>query len=67
LITISINRIIHVSLHQPGQCTQEELQKFCVYQMELGRSLLTPPIEKCTLIFDMTNFGLKNMVKFIDF
>jgi len=38
-----------------------EAQRFCVYMMEYGRTLLKPGVETVTLIFDMTEATVKNL------
>ena len=53
---------IHVKLHEKDTCPMDDLKRWCIYQMETGRELLTLPNEKITLVFDMTGFSMKNMV-----
>ncbi|KYQ88760.1 cellular retinaldehyde-binding/triple function domain-containing protein [Tieghemostelium lacteum] len=61
--------IIRVRKHDGNNRDIEESMRYCVYVMEQGKNLLEPPIETCTLIFDMTGFSTKNMdyqlVKFL--
>jgi len=52
---------IHVRIHEPKQQTFEALRTFTIYNMETGRMFLTSPTYQSCLVFDMTNFGLKNM------
>lgn len=52
---------IHVKLHNPRAQPAATLEKFTVYSLETGRLFLAPPFNQCTLIFDLTSFGLKNM------
>ena len=52
---------INVKIHEPKQQTFEVLRTFTIYNMEIGRMLLAPPTYQNCLIFDMTDFGLKNM------
>eukprot|EP01133_Synstelium_polycarpum_P012400 gene12400-14552_t len=53
--------IIRTRKHDSRNRDIEEAQRYCVYVMENGKSLLTPGIETCTLIFDMSSFSTKNM------
>jgi len=53
--------IVQVRYHDANNRNLEESQRFLIYAMEYGKRLLKPPQEKVTLIFDMTDFGLKNM------
>ncbi|PWN43480.1 hypothetical protein IE81DRAFT_75989 [Ceraceosorus guamensis] len=52
-----INVAKHSIVGQPGAT----LQRFVSSTMEIWRLLLIPPNDKVVLIFNMTNFGLKNM------
>lgn len=52
---------IHVQIHRTNQQTFEALRTFTIYSMETGRLFLAPPTNQCCLVFDLTNFGLKNM------
>jgi len=52
---------VQVRLHDASSRNLEEAHKFLIYAMEYGKKLLVPPQEKVTLIFDMTDFGLRNM------
>ncbi|KXS15297.1 CRAL/TRIO domain-containing protein [Gonapodya prolifera JEL478] len=52
--------VVHVFKHDRYDPVTET-SRLTVLQMELGRQLLCSPIETCTIIFDMTDFGLKNM------
>jgi len=54
---------IHVKLHDKDGCPLDHLKRWCIFQMETGRDVLRSPNEKITLVFDMTGFGLKNMVR----
>jgi hypothetical protein len=55
--------------HIKGQFPAESTEKLTVFIMETGRKLLESPTESVTVIFDMTDFAMKNMdyqhVKFI--
>lgn len=52
---------IHVKIHQTRQQTFEALRAFTIYSMETCRMFLAPPTHQCNLVFDLTDFGLKNM------
>lgn len=56
--------VIRVRLHLVQDRDIDRLQKFCVYLMEEGRKLLIPPGETVTILFDLKDFGLSNMVDF---
>lgn len=67
-----INRPINyvsVRNHLKGQYPTESTERLTVLVMEIGRKLLHPPVETVTVIFDLTDFSLRNMdyqhVKFI--
>ena len=47
----------HIKEQFPGKATE----KLTVFTMETGRKLLHPPHESVTVVFDLTDFGLKNM------
>lgn len=52
---------IHVKLHKPKDQSQRELERYVIYTMETTRLFLTPPNEKCCIVFDLSHFGLSNM------
>jgi hypothetical protein len=52
---------IHVRIHDPRQQTFEALRTFTLYNMETARLFLTAPTYQSCLVFDMTDFGLRNM------
>eukprot|EP01121_Diplochlamys_sp_Union-15-3_P016137 TRINITY_DN5440_c0_g1_i1.p1 TRINITY_DN5440_c0_g1~~TRINITY_DN5440_c0_g1_i1.p1 ORF type:complete len:227 (+),score=31.19 TRINITY_DN5440_c0_g1_i1:100-780(+) len=60
--------IIKVSMHRPKESDPEQTKRLCIWFMEQGRKM-SGDVDKCTLIFDMSNFGLSNMdygfVKFL--
>lgn len=45
----------------PIKIEVQEGQRFSLFMMEYGRTLLKPPIETVTMVFDMTEAGMKNM------
>jgi hypothetical protein len=54
--------VVRVRLHKAGDQDNEGLERFTVYTIETARLLLAPPIETATIVFDMTDFGIANMV-----
>ena len=52
---------VHVSRHIANAQSLETLQHFVLLAMENTRLLCAPPAEKGVVVFDMHNFGLKNM------
>jgi hypothetical protein len=53
--------VIRARYHEPAKVDPLEAQRFCVFQMEYARKcLLKPPVETVTIIFDMTDFSMKN-------
>ncbi|KAE8133545.1 CRAL-TRIO domain-containing protein [Aspergillus pseudotamarii] len=61
--------VVRARTHKPGAQSEKALNSYILYNIELMRLLLVPPVETMTLIFDLTNFALSNMeyapVKFI--
>ncbi|KAI1810825.1 CRAL/TRIO domain-containing protein [Poronia punctata] len=61
--------IIRVKYHDPRAQSGDSMESYVLHNIENLRILLRPPEHKCCLIFDLTNFGLKNMdfhvVKFL--
>ena len=57
---------VKISLHKPGQQSQETLEKLVVHTIETARCLFaTPssPAESFCVVFDLTDFSLSNMVR----
>lgn len=52
---------VRVRLHDKNSRDLEEMKKYIVHQMELGRMIMHPPIEQSTIMFDLTKIGLKNL------
>ncbi|GAA94640.1 uncharacterized protein L969DRAFT_87472 [Mixia osmundae IAM 14324] len=52
---------IHVGLHKLFDQSAKALEDFVIFQMESVRLLFAPPVDKVTIVFDMTGFGLSNM------
>jgi hypothetical protein len=60
--------IVYVTNHDRRKFGQKDLRKFAVFQMERGIKLLPPGLESFSLIFDIANFGTKNMdLSFVQF
>ncbi|KAB8226154.1 CRAL-TRIO domain-containing protein [Aspergillus novoparasiticus] len=61
--------VVRARTHKPGAQTEKALNSYILWNIEVMRLLLVPPVETMTLIFDLTNFALSNMeyapVKFI--
>jgi len=53
--------IVRVKHHDPSKSDFLESQRFSVFMMEFARKLLRPPIETVSLIFDMTDAGMRNI------
>lgn len=53
--------IVKVKNHDPSKMDQSENQRFSLFMMEYGRTLLEPGVETVTMVFDMTDAGMKNM------
>jgi hypothetical protein len=59
---------IRARLHDPSQSDVLENQRFTVLMMEYGKSLLRPPGETVTIVFDMNKATLKNIdIKSVQF
>jgi hypothetical protein len=52
---------IKVRYHDPAKIDPPEGQRFSLFMMEYGRTLLKHPVETVTMLFDMTDTGRKNM------
>jgi hypothetical protein len=55
---------IVVKFHDKYAQTNEESQKFTIYQMELTRKFLSEGMETVTVIFDLSNFSIQRMVHY---
>ncbi|KXS19710.1 CRAL/TRIO domain-containing protein [Gonapodya prolifera JEL478] len=51
---------VHVARHHKND-PLIETERFTIWEMETGRQILKYPAEAATIVFDMTDFGLKNM------
>ena len=60
---------ISARAHSKGEYPMESTEKLTVLTMEIGRKLLRPPVESVVVLFDLTDFSLRNMdyqhVKFL--
>lgn len=54
--------VVRVRFHNKNTVPLFESEKFTMFLMETGRLLIKPPIEMFTIIFDMTDFSMNNMV-----
>ncbi|KAI0903405.1 CRAL/TRIO domain-containing protein [Ustulina deusta] len=53
--------VIRVRLHDPGMQSGEAMETYILHNIESLKIMIKPPDDKCCLIFDMTDFGVKNM------
>ena len=64
IITIYIfNSFVRVRNHNKNTVPLFESEKFTMFLLETGRLSIKPPVEMCTIVFDMTDFSMNNMVK----
>lgn len=54
--------VVRVRLHHQGEQCEESLERYTVYLIETARMVLRPPVDTATIMFDMTNFSMANMV-----
>ncbi|KAK3065013.1 hypothetical protein LTS18_013663 [Coniosporium uncinatum] len=52
---------VRVRLHRAGEQTEASLERFIVYTIETARLFLRLPVDTATIVFDMTDFSMKNM------
>jgi len=52
---------VRARLHDPAMTDVLENQRYTVLMMEYGKTLLRPPGETVTIVFDMTNVAIKNL------
>jgi len=61
--------IIRVRNHNKNTVPLFESEKFTMFLLETGRLSIKPPVEMCSIVFDMTDFSMTNMdypyVKFV--
>ena len=53
--------LVLVRNHDKSAVEEQPMRNFTIYQMEVARRLLPPGVETVTIIFDMKDFGIKNM------
>ena len=53
--------VIRVRLHKGGEQSQESLERYTIYLIELTRMMLQHPVDTGCIIFDMTGFSMANM------
>lgn len=53
--------VIRVRLHKGGEQSQESLERYTIYLIELTRMMLQHPVDTGCIIFDMTGFTMANM------
>lgn len=56
--------VVRVRLHHQGEQCEESLERYTVYLIETARMVLRPPVDTATILFDMTNFSMANMVSY---
>jgi len=54
--------IVRVRLHHGGEQTEKSLERFTVWTIETARMILRGPVDTATIVFDMSNFSMANMV-----
>ena len=68
-LMVDLDSFVHVAKHDKSNSNIDKMKNFTVLLMETGRTLLKPPNEVSTLVFDLTGFSLNNMdytfVKFL--
>jgi len=61
--------IVRVRYHNKNTVPLFESEKFTMFLLETGRLSIKPPVEMCSIVFDMTEFSMNNMdypyVKFV--
>ncbi|PWN49220.1 CRAL/TRIO domain-containing protein [Violaceomyces palustris] len=53
--------IIEVANHYSSNQTAEELKRAVIYLQEMLGQMMPPPVERKVVIFNLNNFGLRNM------
>ncbi|OUM59368.1 hypothetical protein PIROE2DRAFT_21250 [Piromyces sp. E2] len=61
--------IVRVRFHNKNTVPLFESEKLTMFLLETGRLSIKPPVEMCSIVFDMTDFSMTNMdypyVKFV--
>jgi len=52
---------VRVRLHNKNDSDPEEVQRICVFMFEEARKLLKPPVDRCSVLFDLSQFSYQNM------
>ncbi|KAJ1512272.1 hypothetical protein HMI54_009862 [Coelomomyces lativittatus] len=52
---------IHAKHHVRGEQSVQQMEHFTLYMIETGRLLMKAPVEKVTLVFDLSGLTLKNL------
>jgi len=53
--------IMRVRNHDPSKTDFQESQRYTLFLMEYGVTLIRPPVETVTIVFDMTDAGMRNI------
>ena len=62
IVVLTHNSYIHVAKHRTFDQSPKALEDFVIAQMESVRCLFGGGgIDKVTMVFDMTGFGIRNM------
>jgi hypothetical protein len=54
--------VVRVRLHRSSDQSDKTMERLTVFTIETARLMLISPVETATIVFDMTNFTLANMV-----
>jgi hypothetical protein len=57
--------VVRVKLHHAGDQSERSLERFTVYTMETARFMIQQPVDTATVVFDMTDFSMANMVRLL--
>ncbi|CAG8954181.1 hypothetical protein HYFRA_00005801 [Hymenoscyphus fraxineus] len=52
---------VRARLHKQGEQSEESLEKYTVFTIEIGRMVVMPPVDTACIIFDLTGFSMANM------
>lgn len=53
---------VRARLHKPGAMTARSQEQIVIYCIETCRLTLVPPVDTATIVFDLTDFSIANMV-----
>jgi hypothetical protein len=65
LLLLHLTSLLDPSQHNPNAQSQQAVQKLSIYVIETARMMLRPPTETISVLFDMSNFSMSNMVSTI--